>query len=193
MCKFSFLVEFVTDIHGLDYHNNGRCLLCVKLSRISPSVISLYGRNHGDRNPPFDMENGHISADDYHICPRVTGPNSQIAKFMGPTWVPPGSCRTQMGPMLAPWTCCQGMLSSDCTISRHNDLKYKSYLLKWCLIMHPSIKASKSQIAKFMGPTWGPSGADILALRDIMYLGYLSVCQFISSSVMACHCKSWNS
>ena len=28
----------------------------------------------------------------------------QIAKFMGPTWVPPGSCRTQMGPMLAPWT-----------------------------------------------------------------------------------------
>ena len=23
----------------------------------------------------------------------------QIAKFMGPTWGPPGSCRTQMGPM----------------------------------------------------------------------------------------------
>ena len=29
---------------------------------------------------------------------------SQIAKFMGPTWGPPGSCRPQMGPMLAPWT-----------------------------------------------------------------------------------------
>ena len=27
---------------------------------------------------------------------------SQIAKFMGPTWGPPGSCRPQMGPMLAP-------------------------------------------------------------------------------------------
>ena len=26
----------------------------------------------------------------------------QIAKFMGPTWGPPGSCRPQMGPMLAP-------------------------------------------------------------------------------------------
>ena len=26
----------------------------------------------------------------------------QIAKFMGPTWDPPGSCRPQMGPMLAP-------------------------------------------------------------------------------------------
>ena len=26
----------------------------------------------------------------------------QIAKFMGPTWGPPGSCRPQLGPMLAP-------------------------------------------------------------------------------------------
>ena len=29
---------------------------------------------------------------------------TQIAEFMGPTWGPPGSCRLQMGPMLAPWT-----------------------------------------------------------------------------------------
>ena len=29
---------------------------------------------------------------------------TQIAKFMGPTWGPPGSCRPQMGPMLAAWT-----------------------------------------------------------------------------------------
>ena len=29
---------------------------------------------------------------------------TQIAKFMGPTWGPPGSCRSQMGPMLAPRT-----------------------------------------------------------------------------------------
>ena len=29
---------------------------------------------------------------------------SQIAKFMVPTRGPPGSCRPQMGPMLAPWT-----------------------------------------------------------------------------------------
>ena len=26
----------------------------------------------------------------------------QIARFMGPTWGPPGSCRPQMDPMLAP-------------------------------------------------------------------------------------------
>ena len=29
---------------------------------------------------------------------------SQIARLMGPTWGQPGSCRSQMGPMLAPWT-----------------------------------------------------------------------------------------
>ena len=34
---------------------------------------------------------------------------SQIAKFMGPTWSPPGFCGSQMGPMLAPWTLLSGM------------------------------------------------------------------------------------
>ena len=29
---------------------------------------------------------------------------SKIAKFMGPTWGPPGSCRPQVDPMLVPWT-----------------------------------------------------------------------------------------
>ena len=34
---------------------------------------------------------------------------SQIAKFMEPTWGPPGSCWPQMGPMLAPWTLLLGL------------------------------------------------------------------------------------
>ena len=33
---------------------------------------------------------------------------TQIAKFMGPTWGPPGSCRPQMGPMSAPWNLLSG-------------------------------------------------------------------------------------
>ena len=33
---------------------------------------------------------------------------AQIAKFMGPRWGPTGSCRPQMGPMLAPWTLLSG-------------------------------------------------------------------------------------
>ena len=34
--------------------------------------------------------------------PLVTKKLPQIARFMGPTWGPPGSCRPQMGPLLAP-------------------------------------------------------------------------------------------
>ena len=34
--------------------------------------------------------------------------HAQIAKFMGPTWGPPGSWRPQMGPMLAPWILLSG-------------------------------------------------------------------------------------
>ena len=45
--------------------------------------------------------------------------NTQIAKFMRPTWGPPGSCRSQMGPMLAPWTCYQGS-SLQCNGSCHS-------------------------------------------------------------------------
>ena len=33
---------------------------------------------------------------------------TQIARFMGSTWGPPGSCRPQMGPMSAPWTLLSG-------------------------------------------------------------------------------------
>ena len=36
---------------------------------------------------------------------------TQIAKFMGPTWGPPGSCRPQVGPMLAPWHLLSGNIS----------------------------------------------------------------------------------
>ena len=34
---------------------------------------------------------------------------SEIARFMRPTWGPPGDNRTQVGPMLAPWTLLSGM------------------------------------------------------------------------------------
>ena len=34
--------------------------------------------------------------------------DTQIARFMGPTWDPPGADRTQVGPVLAPWTLLSG-------------------------------------------------------------------------------------
>ena len=36
---------------------------------------------------------------------------TQIARFMEPTWGPPGSCGPQMGPMLVPWTLLSGLPS----------------------------------------------------------------------------------
>ena len=42
----------------------------------------------------------------------------QIAKFMGPTWDPPGSCRPQLGPMLAPLTLLSG------TVIKYNAFKF---------------------------------------------------------------------
>ena len=38
---------------------------------------------------------------------------SMRARFMGPTWGPSGADRTQVGPMLAPWTLLSGFFSED--------------------------------------------------------------------------------
>ena len=40
-------------------------------------------------------------------------PLPQIARFIGPTWAPSGSCRPQIGPMLAPWTLLSGTFRHD--------------------------------------------------------------------------------
>ena len=41
-------------------------------------------------------------------CNLTTTNTHQIARFMGPTWGPSGADRTQVGPMLAPWTLLSG-------------------------------------------------------------------------------------
>ena len=75
--------------------------------------------------PLWDMENVH-----YRICEIVlliatpqlirkqsnwgansTSEHSQIARFMGPTWDPLGSCLPQVGSILAPWTLLSGLPS----------------------------------------------------------------------------------
>ena len=44
----------------------------------------------------------------YWLCITWRSILPQIARFMGPTWGPPGSCQPQMGPVLAPWTLLSG-------------------------------------------------------------------------------------
>ena len=43
---------------------------------------------------------------------------SLIARFMGPTWGPYGADRTQVGPMLAPWTLLSGFVDPDTSAAR---------------------------------------------------------------------------
>ena len=48
-----------------------------------------------------------LATPNYVIIKRVP---SLIARFMGPTWGPPGADRTQVGPVLAPWILLSGMI-----------------------------------------------------------------------------------
>ena len=50
---------------------------------------------------------------------------SQIAKSMGPTWGPPGSCRPEMGPMLAPWTLLSGLPLTIGPLGTYSNENYK--------------------------------------------------------------------
>ena len=70
------------------------------------------------------LKGGHESADLTHVSEYAAICNvdrcsvcfcvlilSQIARFIGPTLDPPGSCRPQMGPMLATWSLISGLVS----------------------------------------------------------------------------------
>ena len=55
------------------------------------------------------------------FSPPVTfGEPTLIARFMGPTWGPSGSGRTQVGPMLAPWTLLSGYTRFHLTSANWN-------------------------------------------------------------------------
>ena len=80
--------------------------------------------------------------------------DTQIAKFMGPTGGPPGSCRPQMGPMLAPWTLFgdQGMAYST-PVLRHisySDLTKKKNISR----PHGVIKMYEVFFLSYCGENW---------------------------------------
>ena len=58
---------------------------------------------------------------------------AQIAKFMGPIWGRPVSCRPQMGPMLAPWTLLSGSYCISCLNNTPNSKIRYSGNLVWCV------------------------------------------------------------
>ena len=97
------------------------CLLNRMFRRISKKISKAFvlGIHRWPHKGPVAREI--FSFDDRHHGPTGTRQStytvpttkldmsSHIAKFMGSTWGPPGSCRPQMGPMLAPWTLLSGL------------------------------------------------------------------------------------
>ena len=59
---------------------------------------------------------------------------------MGPTWGPPGSCRPQMGPMLAPWTLLSGNISKCPTLCWWR--WFQIHLLGWKYIPYTRHRAN---------------------------------------------------
>ena len=53
---------------------------------------------------------------------------SLIARFMGPTWGPSGADRTQVGPMMAPWTLLSGMV---CKFKKECFAYFSNVLIKF--------------------------------------------------------------
>ena len=69
----------------------------------------------------------------YHILWVCTWPVLPlVARFMRPTWGPSGADRTEMGPMLAPWTLLSGAF---CLESRHCDYISNGYFADTGTIM----------------------------------------------------------
>ena len=81
---------------------------------------------------------------------------AQIAKSMGPTWGPPGSCRPQMGPMLAQWTLLSGgdpwlfdnSVAARCLITYELTIKYMGEI-DWCQMVTKQKKYEPCAIWSF--------------------------------------------
>ena len=87
-------------------------------SKLHFKIATLLHRARGFLKKPklkksniFCLDSKHTEISSSYTKSRINNCSTpQIAKFMGPPWGPPGFCRPQMGPMLAPWTLLSGYL-----------------------------------------------------------------------------------
>ena len=90
---------------------------CSKSSTSKVSLSSVKKRRDGLTPPPsvIDVTEGAVNSTLIGFpvlsrnCREIN--TSLIARFMGPTWGPSGADRTQVRPMLAPWTLLSGIES----------------------------------------------------------------------------------
>ena len=89
----------------------GSCLPCPMLNAVLPNMnkASRAGRSSGlSTLLCIDSRQVATSLMQLEICGGECWGATLIARFMGPTWGPPGDDRTQVGPMLAPWALLSG-------------------------------------------------------------------------------------
>ena len=58
-----------------------------------------------------------LFCDNHHVIFQIHSP---IARFMGPIWDPSGADRTQVGPMLVPWTLLSGTIMLEPSFKLNN-------------------------------------------------------------------------
>ena len=76
--------------------------------------IRLYLQCHVLWGIRFNAKESHVFWNNpWHLSYQISiGRTSQIARFMRPTWGPHGTDRTQVDPMLAPWTLLSGSMAN---------------------------------------------------------------------------------
>ena len=109
---------------------------------------------------------------------------------MGPTWGPPGSCRPQMGPALAPWILLSEMLSSAPISAEPCYQNYPQYtsnanmtVLHWVWNDIPDSQVHGAN----MGPIWGrqdPGGPHVGPMKLAIWHDLHIPCQLTKYCAM---------
>ena len=101
---------------------------------------------------------------------------NQVAKLMGPTWGPPGSCRPQMCPMLAPWTLLPGKVLREKFIQSMTLYRAQTIAAASAVTMNemfPRIGETLGTIVHTMVKSWfeerGSVGSLIIMLQESGY------------------------
>ena len=90
-------------------------------------------------------------------CPyRQLWEPSQIARFMGPTWDPPGAYSTQVGPMLAQWTLLSGLFGLPKSVSWSGVLVFSVISLTLILIKDQFWIINKKVLWNKILSRWSP-------------------------------------
>ena len=112
-----------------------------------------------------------------------------IARFMGPTWGPSGADRTQMGPMLAPWTLLSGDISIIKIKQSRDNLMFimgNPKLVRWDLYIETDLRVMLQDhwASRAQTPTLQWHHNEHHGISNHRHLDCLLSCLFRRTSIM---------